>query len=506
MPGGIGGSTETGRCFSGHSAIGYDTGVMDMVELEFILGIVLVLNVLAAISIVFFERKNPTSAMAWLLALFFLPILGFLFYLFFGQNYTRQRLFTVKEKDDARLKSIFEEQHRKLLEGQFRFSNPEAEQYRDAIFALLQNNRAFVTEDNRIEIYTDGKEKFTALFDAIRNARHHIHLEYFIVNNDELGREVVHALAEKAREGLEVRLLFDAVGTRAGKGSKQAFHERTDAGGQIGVFFPSIYRFNYRNHRKIAVMDGKAGFIGGFNIGDEYLGKGPLGYWRDTAVKITGRAVSLLQLRFFLDWHFTTREYLVADPVYFPGLEGNGRTAVQIVSGGPDTRWNPIKEGYIKLINSARESVYVQTPYFIPDESISDALRIAALSGVDVRLMIPCKPDHPFVYWASLSFAADLLDSGVKVYTYDNGFIHAKTIVVDGKAGSVGSANWDVRSFRLNFEANAFFYDAAVAAELKRRFLDDLAVSSELTAARYAERSRWIRIKESVSRLFSPLG
>ncbi|RXE56754.1 phospholipase [Methanoculleus taiwanensis] len=473
---------------------------------SFILGIILLFDIFFAIVVVFVERKNPTSALAWLMVLFFLPAIGFVLYLLFGQNYTRRKMFTVKEAGDRRLKEIFEEQHRDLVDSHFRFANPDAEPYRDTIFALLQNNRAFLTENNRVEVYTDGKEKFDALFEAIRDARHHIHLEYFIVNNDELGRAVVHALAEKAREGVEVRLLFDAMGTRAGKGSKKAFHELTDAGGQIGVFFPSIYRLNYRNHRKIAVIDGAVGFIGGFNIGDEYLGKGPMGYWRDTAVKITGQAASLLQLRFFLDWQFTTKESMEVVEQYFPGVEGSGTTPVQIVSGGPDTRWNPVKEGYIKLINSARESCYVQTPYFIPDESISDALRLAALSGVDVRLMIPCKPDHPFVYWASLSFAADLLDAGVQVYTYDNGFIHAKTVVVDGKAGSVGSANWDVRSFRLNFEANAFFYDSAVGSEMKRRFIEDLAVCTELTPERYAERPTLIKIKESISRLFSPLG
>ena len=276
-----------------------------------------------AIVVIFFERRNPTATLGWLMVLFFLPLIGFVLYLFLGQNYTRQRLFTLKEKDDATLKSIFEEQHRRLLEGQYRLPNPEAEQYRDVILALLQNNHAFLTGDNRVEVYTDGKEKFDALFAAIQNARHHIHLEYFIVNNDELGREVVHALAAKAKEGLRVRLLFDALGTRAGKGSREAFHELTDAGGQIGVFFPSIYRVNYRNHRKIAVIDGKVGFIGGFNIGDEYLGRGPLGYWRDTAVK-------MLQLRFFLDWNFTTSQLppvktggLQRDPLWGTGLQFN---------------------------------------------------------------------------------------------------------------------------------------------------------------------------------------
>ena len=402
---------------------------------EIVFALILVLNIVFAITIVFFERRNPTAAMAWLMILFFLPPLGFALYLIFGQNYTREKMFVVKGEEDRRfLQEVFLAQYREFADSRYRFSTPEAKEFRETIFLLLKNNRAFLTEKNRIDLYTRGEDKFGALFAAIREARHHIHLEYFIINNDELGRAVVHALAEKAREGVEVRLLFDAMGTRAGGGSRKAFSALPDAGGEIGVFFPSIYRVNYRNHRKIAVIDGTTGFIGGFNIGDDYLGKGPLGHWRDTAFRITGQAVLMLQLRFFLDWHYVTDKYPGQESRsrYFPASGDHGTTPVQIVSGGPDTRWSPVKEGYIKLINSARESVYIQTPYFVPDDSVTDALRLAALSGVDVRVMIPCKPDHPFVYWVSLSFIGDLLDAGVRAYTYDNGLLHAKTIVVDG--------------------------------------------------------------------------
>ena len=476
-------------------------------DLPVIFSIIILINIISGVTIVFFERRNPTATAAWLMVLFFLPLAGFVLYIFFGQNYTRQRMFVVKEREDrCYLEDLFEEQRHALAGRLHRFATPAAEEFRDTIFLLLQNNRAYLTEKNQVDIYTRGEEKFDALFDAIQGAHRHIHLEYFIVNNDDLGQAIVHALAKKAREGVEVRFLFDAVGTLSGGGSRAAFSELEDAGGKIGVFFPSLYRVNYRNHRKIAVIDGVVGFIGGFNIGNSYLGEGPLGPWRDTAVRITGDAVRLLQFRFFLDWNYTTGEHLTLEGPYFPDTGDPGTTPVQIVSGGPDTRWNPIKEGYIKLISSARESVYIQTPYFIPDESVTDALRIAALSGVDVRIMIPCKPDHPFVYWATLSFIGDVLDAGVRAYTYDNGFLHAKTIVVDRKAGSVGSANWDVRSFRLNFEANAFFYDATVGAELARTFEEDLAVSTEITLEGYRARPLRVRVKESVSRLFSPLG
>lgn len=475
-------------------------------DLSVLRWIILPLNVIFAIIIVFFERKEPTETIAWLVVLFLLPPVGFVLYLLLGQNYTRQRMFVVKEREDRSfLQEIFAEQQRTLVGDNYRCTSPEVERFNKTVSLLLQNSQAYLSGGNRVGVFTRGEDKFEALFAAIGEARHHIHMEYFIINNDDLGRAVVHALAEKARQGVEVRLLIDTMGSLRGGGSRAAFRELTDAGGKIGEFFPSIYRVNYRNHRKIAVIDGVAGFIGGFNIGNDYLGDGPLGYWRDTTLQISGPAAWALQLRFVLDWNYTTGEGLRLNPRYFPSPGAPGRTPVQIASSGPDTRWSPIKEGYISLINSARKSVYIQTPYFIPDESVIDALRIAALSGVDVRIMIPCKPDHIFVYWATLSFIGEILEAGGRAYTYDAGFLHAKTIVVDGEAGSVGSANWDIRSFRLNFEANAFFYDAAVGARLAAAFEADLNVSTEITLEGYRARPLGVRVKESISRLFSPL-
>jgi Phosphatidylserine/phosphatidylglycerophosphate/cardiolipin synthases and related enzymes len=307
---------------------------------------------------------------------------------------------------------------------------------------------------------------------------------------------------------VEVRLLVDALGGRAW--SPGMLKEFKAAGGKVARFFPSLIPFlnlrvNYRNHRKIVIIDGKTGYIGGFNIGEEYLGKGPLGPWRDSALKITGTAALALQVRFIMDWNYASKDDIGFSEVYFPESESSGGVPVQIVSGGPDTRWNPVKESYLKLITLAQQTIYIQSPYFIPDESVLDALRIAALSGVDVRIIIPVKPDHPFVYWSSYSYIGDLLEAGVRAYTYDHGFIHAKTIVVDGLAGSVGSANWDVRSFRLNFEANAVIYHPECAGELHSIFLKDLTGSSEITLQKYRSRPAWLKIKESVSRLFSPL-
>ncbi|WP_421910137.1 cardiolipin synthase [Methanolacinia petrolearia] len=282
-----------------------------------------------------------------------------------------------------------------------------------------------------------------------------------------------------------------------------------DAGGETAFFFRSKYlhinmRINYRNHRKIVVIDGKTGFVGGFNVGDEYVGKGPLGYWRDTHLKISGSAVYSLQARFFLDWnHAAEQDLEFFNTFYFPEMIPKEGSVMQVVSSGPDSRGECIKMGYLQLINNATESTYIQTPYFIPDQSLLDALTIAAESGIDVRIMFPCKPDHPFVYWAGFSYLWDLVEAGVRVFLYDKGFIHAKTIVVDGLVSSVGSANWDIRSFRLNFETNAFIYDDEVSAELKKAFEDDLEYCTEVTCEDYYKRTHAVMFKESVSRLLS---
>lgn len=465
--------------------------------------IFLIIDILLILVIIFDKRKNPTSTVGWILVLILLPGLGFFVYLFLGQDWTKRRLFSRKAEVDQIIMETVTSQKKELKRIGMEHRGGAYERLVSIARMLLESNQAIITNDNTLTIFTDGKEKFNSLFYAIRSARHHIHLQYYIIRDDPLSRDLISALTVKAQEGVEVRLLADSLGMKVKKKELEKFLQ---AGGKYAAFFPRLYTLNYRNHRKIAVIDGTSGFIGGYNIGEEYLGKGPLGYWRDTAIRIDGTGVNGLQLRFFMDWNYASDEKISFDPVYFPEKTGHGTCPLQIVSSGPDARWNQIKDGYVKLIQSAMESVYIQTPYFIPDESISDALRIAAHSGVDVRIMIPCKPDHPFVYWSTLSFIGDLLDSGVRAYTYDNGFIHAKTIVVDGIAASVGSANFDVRSFRLNFEANAFFYDPEYGGQMMKAFLDDLPKCTEITLEGYKNRSRWIKVKESVSRLFSPLG
>lgn len=479
---------------------------------DFIIPLILILNVFFAITVVFIERKNPTATIAWLMALIFAPIIGFVLYLFIGQSFHRERMFRIKQEDDDALTHLIESQKQSLFQADLPMDNPIPDSYRRMMLMLMESNRALITVHNQARIFIDGNDKFSALLEAIRGAKDHIHMEYYILKDDAIGNEIFAALTERALAGVSVRFLGDGLGA-AGPG-KEFFKPYLEAGGKLSFFFPSLIhithpRINYRNHRKIAIIDGKTGFIGGFNIGDDYLSRDPTwAPWRDTAVQVDGDAVATMQIRFFLDWNYATKgDEISVESRYFPEHISSPETwlPMQIVSGGPDTYWNPIKESYLKLIQLAADSVYIQTPYFIPDESILDALRMAALSGIDVRIMMPSKPDHWFVYWAGYSYIEQLLESGVKAYTYDTGFIHAKTIVIDEMAASVGSANWDVRSFKLNFETNAVMYDHAIARELKQHFLRDLEVCSPLDAQRFAQLPLKIRIKLSMSRLFSPL-
>ncbi len=474
--------------------------------------IILVSDIVFIIIVVFFERKNPSATLAWVMALFFLPVVGFILYLFLGQTYSKEKMFRIKKEEDQRLQAIIKSQETALRTkgATVQISDQVSAPLRRMILMLLRNNGAIITVNNQVRVFTDGKEKFASLIEDIKAATDFVHLEYFIWKDDGLGNDMRIALTERARAGVEVRLLCDGLGCAALP--RHFFDEFKKAGGKVAFFFPSYLRYlnlrdNYRNHRKIAVIDGKTAYIGGYNVGDDYLGLDPLwGYWRDAAVRIKATAVLAAEIRFFLDWNYAAKgdrqEY---DPKYFLLAAPGPGVPIQVVSGGPDTEFNPVKEEYLKMISLATESVYLQTPYFIPDESGLDALRMAALSGVDVRIMMPDRPDHPFVYWAGMSYIRQLLDSGVKAYTYDNGFIHAKTIVIDEIAASVGSANWDVRSFRSNFETNAVMYDPVVARELKEAFIKDLDVCSPITIERLDSLPWDKKVRQSIARLFSPM-
>ncbi|SDB81768.1 cardiolipin synthase [Pelagirhabdus alkalitolerans] len=476
--------------------------------LAFILGLILVLNITLAFTIVFLERKNPTSTWAWLLVLTFVPLGGFFLYLIFGRKLSKHKLFVWDNKSRLGVKKAVQNQLQLLKEGSFPIP-PQYQPHKDLFYMHLKNNDAILTENNKVDVFNDGKKKFDALIEDIEQAKHHIHILYYIVRSDELGQRIANALKKKAKQGVEVRFLYDDMGSR--KLKKSYVKDLREAGVVVESFFPSLIpkinmKINHRNHRKLAIIDGKVGYIGGFNIGDEYLGYNrKFGYWRDTHLRVEGEAVRNMQTRFILDWNQASKRRIIQyEPAYYQAIP-QGDVGMQIVSSGPDSEWEQIKNGYIKMIMEAQDYVYIQTPYFIPDESLADAVRIASLSGIDVRIMIPNKPDHPFVYWATYSYVGNMLDAGAKIYIYQNGFLHSKTIMVDGKLASVGTANIDVRSFRLNFEVNAFLYDQNVTQRLVGDFYNDMNNSYLFTLEDYQKRSYWIRFKESVARLISPI-
>ncbi|PTH32879.1 cardiolipin synthase [Staphylococcus arlettae] len=479
-----------------------------------ILNIVLIsafiLNLIFAFTIIFMERRSAGSIWAWLLILVLIPILGFIVYLLFGRQIQRKHIFKIDESDKIGIEMIVNEQLEALKNDDFSKGNHQIVKFKDMVQMLLYNNAAFLTTDNEVTIYTDGRQKFDALLNDIIQAKDYIHIQYYIFRNDNLGKSILTALEQKLTEGVEVKMLYDDMGSRTL--SLKDFKSFRKNGGQVEAFFPSKLplinlRMNNRNHRKIVIIDGQIGYVGGFNVGDEYLGlKKKFGYWRDTHLRIIGDAVNALQLRFMLDWNSqSTRDNLQYEDRYFPDVNSGGTIGVQIASSGPDEAWEQIKYGYLKMIASAKESIYIQSPYFIPDQAFLDAVKIAALGGVNVNIMIPNKPDHPFVYWATYNNVASLLEAGVNIYHYDNGFLHSKCIVIDDEIASVGTANMDHRSFTLNFEINAFIYDIQVAHQLRAAFENDLHVSYRLTQELYDQRSLWIKFKEGIARLLSPI-
>ena len=477
---------------------------------EWIYSNIFYINVFLGIIIVFFQRRDPTSVWAWLLLLYFIPIVGFVLYLVIGHDYHKSRMFKIKEVEDE-LNAAIKKQENRILNNEFSISDKRVSDYEDLVLFNLETSSAIYSENNKVKVFTDGNAKFNDLIEEMKKAKKFIHIQYYIISKGELFEKIFKVLEKKAAQGVEVRLLYDSMGARD-LGRKNVKRMKK-AGIKLGEFFPAFLgrfqmRFNYRNHRKIVVIDGKTAYVGGFNIGDEYLGKKKkFGYWRDTHLKIEGAAVNDLQTRFLLDWNYTTKENLFGQEKYFniktPIL--GEKVGMQIISSGPDSKRQEIRDNYLRLINKAKERIYVQTPYLIPDDSVLHALKIAALSGVDVRVMIPCKPDHPFVYWATYSYAGDLISSGVKCYCYDGGFLHAKGMMVDGLVSCYGTANMDRRSFALNFEVNAVVYDPEISWQLEKAFLDDLTKCSEITKSNYNRRSLLIRIKEQVSRLLAPL-
>lgn len=475
-----------------------------------ITAIVFGINFLLAIGLIFLERRSAQSIWAWLFVLFFLPIVGFILYMLFGRTIYRQEIFKLDEADKVGLEHLVSEQLEEIEQGRLTFSSDIAEKHKKQIHMLLYNNQSFVTSNNDITTYIDMNDKFDQMVKDIEAAEDHIHFQYYIFKMDGIGKRLYKALLKKQQEGVSVRILYDDIGSRSL--SLRNFSDIKKAGGLVEAFFPSKLplinpRMNNRNHRKIVVIDGEIGYIGGSNVGDEYIGKDPkMGEWRDTHLRIEGNAVKSLQLRFMLDWNsHDTRNNMKHEDHYFPEINFFGKTTMQIASSGPDENYQQIKYGYLKMIYKAKKNIYIQSPYFIPDDSVMEAIRIAILGGVKVHIMIPSFPDHPFVYWATYSNTGSLVKMGAKVYMYQPGFLHQKVFIIDDEVLSVGTTNIDNRSFLLNFEVNAFIYDKEEATEHRKIFERDISKCEPLTLEKYENRSFWIKMKEGLANLISPL-
>ncbi|MFC3418415.1 cardiolipin synthase [Salinicoccus hispanicus] len=469
--------------------------------------IALIINIVLAAIMIAFEDKKAASIWAWLMVLFFIPVIGFFLYLLFGRSTGQQKW---SDSDNMPSKDLIEEQKAQFDDGQLFTPYSVPERFNALIGMMMRNDNSVFSQDNSIQMFTAGEDKFKALFNDIESAEHHIHLEYYILRNDQIGRRLRDLLTRKAKEGVKVRFLYDGLGSR--KIGNAFFSELRAHGGETKPFSSILsalmrFRLNFRNHRKLVVIDGSIGYMGGYNIGDEYLGRNSkFGFWRDTHLRMEGQSVHLLQERFISDWNkYDRNDSIPFETRYFPPPGTAGEMPLQIVSSGPDSDGGEIMHGFIKAIQEAKEYIYIQSPYFVPSSGMLASLRVAALSGIDVRIMIPNKPDHPFVYPVTFSFSAEMMKAGARIYIYDNGFLHAKTMVIDDNVSSIGTANVDVRSSELNFEMNTFIYDGDFAKEMKSTFETDMEQSTQLTKEMYDRRSYYQKFKEHVSRLLSPL-
>jgi cardiolipin synthase len=469
-------------------------------------GVFFAVIALALIPVVVLRRKEPSSTIAWILTLIFLPVVGAVLFLLFGRDRVRWPA-RRKRQADAMVRSILRERTQAARDPSF--ADGQLTELEKQIFQV----GAFFTGDaasvgNRIEVLTHGNDVYEALGAAIDAAEHHVNAEFYLIRNDQTGAWFRDKLVRAAERGVSVRLLCDAYGCLAiGSAWRKPLRR---AGVKLGIFLPMRSLFlqpvNLRNHRKIVVVDGKVAFSGGVNIGDEYRGQMPgIGVWRDTHFRMEGPAALALQRVFFQDWFFATGEGVDPTPFFPASAAPPGEATVAIVPSGPDTRTEAIHRLFFAAIAGARERVYITTPYFVPDAPMVVALQVAAMRGVDVKLILPSRSNHRVTFHAGRSFYTELLEAGVHIYEYEPGMIHAKTMVVDGRIVFLGSANMDMRSFRLNFEVHALIHDAPTASELEACFAEDLAKTVAVDLPRWRNRRRRERIAEGAGRFVSPL-
>ncbi|HET6559710.1 MAG TPA: cardiolipin synthase [Prolixibacteraceae bacterium] len=470
--------------------------------------IVYFLTVIFIAVLIILENRNPVKTISWILVLVLLPFIGFVIYLFFGQEYRKTKMYSRKGlKDLEKLRKLTLVQLDNLPKNHFQISDRLYTKKR-LINLLLSNSHAILTNNNEVKVLRNGKETFPEIFTAIENARHHIHLEYYIVEDDSIGNQLRELLIKKAREGVEVRFIYDDVGSWELK--RKFIRSMREAGVRVDCFmrvrFPMLTsKVNYRNHRKILVVDGQTAFVGGLNFADRYQKGIPgIGHWRDTHLKLTGGGATALQIIFMADWYFVSKEIFKGVKYFKPFEVGNGKL-VQVSASGPDSDWESIGQAYFSAIASATDFVYISTPYLMPTTDIMTALKTSALGGIDVRIIVPGLSDAIFPKWGTNSYIEELLEAGVKIYFYMAGFTHSKVIVVDGIFSSVGTANLDFRSLETNFEVNAMIYDEQIAHTLRKQFFEDQKKSEEVVLEKWIKRPRINKIKESFARILSPM-
>lgn len=473
-----------------------------MIYVHWLFVVIYTVVVVAAMITVLMDNRQPAKTMAWVLLLSFLPLVGIVLYFFFGQNTRKQRLISQRSLDQLTKRSMLEFTEQKDLRL------PDT--HRSLMKLFANQNWALPFKDNEADIYTSGEEFFLALLLEIGRARHHIHIDTFIIEDDPLGNLIADALIDKAAEGVEVRLIYDDVGCW---NVRNRFFERMrESGVDVHAFMPVKFpaftsKMNYRNHRKLYVIDGSVGFIGGMNIALRYVKGTPRQPWRDTHLRLRGGAVYAIQRAFLVDWYFVDRT-LITDRRYYPDLDPSlhNDCVAQVVTSSPISPWPEIMQGYVRILLEARRYVYMESPYFLPTEPILFAMRTAALAGVDVRLMMPLHSDAKLTEWASRSYVMEVVEAGVKIYLYKAGFNHSKLLVSDDSLCTCGSTNVDFRSFENDFEANIFFYDEAMALRMKRVFMEDQRHCFLIDELKDMGRRPYIkRLWESVIRLLSPL-
>lgn len=472
-----------------------------MIDWASIIQIIYLINVITIIILVCFRKNNPISTMAWVMLFMLLPVVGGIIYLIFGLGINSYSMRRYRQKLEMNEEYTLQRQKAAIKEYA-----AEKKAHCDIINYFLNCNSVY-TSNNSVKIFTDAKDKYESLLKDIKEAKESINVLYFIIRNDVIGNTLVDLLLQKAKEGIKVRLMYDGMGSLLTP--KKIFNKlRKEENCEVAEFFPvrifSASKINHRNHRKIVVIDDNIAYVGGMNIGDEYMGRSKNKNlpWRDTHLRIVGEAVCCIQEYFSLDWQFSTgKEVKIKQDA---GCENDGDVGMQVVVSGPDSKYEEIKSGMLKMIYDAKKYVYIQSPYFVPDQAFLTAVQVAAQSGVDVRVMIPGVPDKKYVYHTTMSYMDELLEMGVKVHLYP-GFIHSKTITADDELLTVGTTNIDIRSFKLLFEINSFMYSEKIAQEHRQIFEKDMEICHELTMEEYKKRGIITVIKEGFFRLFSPI-